>query len=385
MNNSSLYFRSFLIMLALVTVGFFWILLPYYAALFWATALAVLFYPIQRRLQNRFKGRANLAAIVTLLIVLLIVIIPMIVISAALIQEIASAYRRMASGEFNLGMYFNQIANALPPSAHNILNYLGVGDLTSIQERLTQGAVAGGRFVATQAVSLGQNTAQLLIGLGVMLYVLFFLLRDGAQLARHSKQLIPLSEDHKQHFIRKFATVIRATVKGNIVVAITQGALGGLMFWVLGIQGALLWGVVMTLLSLLPAVGAALIWAPVAVYFLVTGAVVQGVILTLFGVLVIGLIDNILRPILVGKDTKLPDWVILVSTLGGLSVFGLNGFVIGPLAAALFMSAWDLFPSAVRLYQDGPNGSGGNGSVSGGDGARNSGTGARSDRPYDPD
>ncbi len=385
MNNSSLYFRSFLIMLALVTVGFFWILLPYYAALFWATALAVLFYPIQRRLQNRFKGRANLAAIVTLLIVLLIVIIPMIVISAALIQEIASAYRRMVSGEFNLGMYFNQIANALPPSAHNILNYLGVGDLTSIQERLTQGAVAGGRFVATQAVSLGQNTAQLLIGLGVMLYVLFFLLRDGAQLARHSKQLIPLSEDHKQHFIRKFATVIRATVKGNIVVAITQGALGGLMFWVLGIQGALLWGVVMTLLSLLPAVGAALIWAPVAVYFLVTGAVVQGVILTLFGVLVIGLIDNILRPILVGKDTKLPDWVILVSTLGGLSVFGLNGFVIGPLAAALFMSAWDLFPSAVRLYQDGPNGSGGNGSVSGGDGARNSGTGARSDRPYDPD
>ena len=385
MNNSSLYFRSFLIMLALVTVGFFWILLPYYAALFWATALAVLFYPIQRRLQNRFKGRANLAAIVTLLIVLLIVIIPMIVISAALIQEIASAYRRMASGEFNIGMYFNQIANALPPSAHNILNYLGVGDLTSIQERLTQGAVAGGRFVATQAVSLGQNTAQLLIGLGVMLYVLFFLLRDGAQLARHSKQLIPLSEDHKQHFIRKFATVIRATVKGNIVVAITQGALGGLMFWVLGIQGALLWGVVMTLLSLLPAVGAALIWAPVAVYFLATGAVVQGVILTLFGVLVIGLIDNILRPILVGKDTKLPDWVILVSTLGGLSVFGLNGFVIGPLAAALFMSAWDLFPSAVRLYQDGPNGSGGNGSVSGGDGARNSGTGARSDRPYDPD
>lgn len=385
MNNSSLYFRSFLIMLALVTVGFFWILLPYYAALFWATALAVLFYPIQRRLQNRLKGRANLAAIVTLLIVLLIVIIPMIVISAALIQEIASAYRRMASGEFNLGMYFNQIANALPPSAHNILNYLGVGDLTSIQERLTQGAVAGGRFVATQAVSLGQNTAQLLIGLGVMLYVLFFLLRDGAQLARHSKQLIPLSEDHKQHFIRKFATVIRATVKGNIVVAITQGALGGLMFWVLGIQGALLWGVMMTLLSLLPAVGAALIWAPVAVYFLVTGAVVQGVILTLFGVLVIGLIDNILRPILVGKDTKLPDWVILVSTLGGLSVFGLNGFVIGPLAAALFMSAWDLFPSAVRLYQDGPNGSDGNGSVSGGNGTRNTGTGARSDRPYDPD
>lgn len=355
MKNSSLYFRSFLIMLTLVTVGFMWILLPYYAALFWATTLAVIFYPIQRRLYMKFKGRGNLAAAVTLLIVLLMVIIPMIVISIALIQEIAAAYKRISTGELNLGMYFTQVANALPPSVHSVLSFLGVGDLTGIQEKLTQGAVAGGRFIATQAVSLGQNTAQLLIGLGVMLYVLFFLLRDGADLARYSKQLIPLSEEHKQHFIRKFATVIRATVKGNIVVAITQGTLGGLMFWILGIQGALLWGVVMTLLSLLPAVGAALIWAPVAVYFLVTGAIVQGIVLTLFGVLVIGLIDNLLRPILVGKDTKLPDWIILVSTLGGLSVFGLNGFVIGPLAAALFMSAWDLFPSAVRLNQGGLN------------------------------
>lgn len=359
MKNSSLFFRSFLVLLTIATIGFIWILLPYYAALFWATALAVLFHPIQRRLTIHFHGKVNLAATVTLLIVLLIVIIPMIVISGALIQEIANAYKRISSGEFNIGNYYEQIVNALPPSVHNLLEFLGVGDLLSIREKITQGAMAGGRFVATQAVSLGQNTAQLLIGLGVMLYVLFFLLRDGAQLARYSKELIPLSEEHKQHFIRKFATVVRATVKGNIVVAITQGTLGGLMFWALGIQGALLWGVVMTLLSLLPAVGAALIWAPVAVYFLVTGAILQGTVLILFGVLVIGLIDNILRPILVGKDTKIPDWVILVSTLGGLSVFGLNGFVIGPLSAALFMSAWDLLPSAVRLYQDDSNGSNG--------------------------
>jgi predicted PurR-regulated permease PerM len=337
--------------LTLVTIGFIWILLPYYAALFWATTLAVIFYPLQRKFYIRFKGRSNLAAALTLTIILLIVILPMILIGGALIQEIANAYKRISSGEFDLGVYVTQVINALPPSVHQLLDSWGVGDLLGIQDRVTQGALAGGRFIATQAVSLGQNTAQLLIGLGVMLYVLFFLLRDGAELARHSKQLIPLSEEHKQHFIRKFATVIRATVKGNIVVALTQGTLGGIMFWILGIQGALLWGVVMTLLSLLPAVGAALIWAPVAIYFLVTGAVVEGVVLLLFGVLVIGLIDNILRPILVGKDTKLPDWIILVSTLGGLSVLGLNGFVIGPLLAALFMSAWDLFPSAVRLNQ----------------------------------
>jgi predicted PurR-regulated permease PerM len=133
---------------------------------------------------------------------------------------------------------------------------------------------------------------------------------------------------------------------------VTQGSLGGLIFWVLGIQGALLWGVVMTFLSLLPAVGAALIWLPVAIYFLVTGAIWQGITLILFGVLVIGLVDNVMRPLLVGKDTKIPDYVILISTLGGLAVFGLNGFVIGPLFAALFIACWDLFPSAIRMNHE---------------------------------
>ena len=122
-----------------------------------------------------------------------------------------------------------------------------------------------------------------------------------------------------------------------------QGALGGAIFWILGIQGPLLWGVLMAFLSLLPAIGAALIWAPVAIYFLVTGEIWNGIILTAFGVLVIGMIDNILRPILVGKDTQMPDYVVLISTLGGMALFGLNGFIIGPVIAAMFIAAWDLF------------------------------------------
>ena len=137
--------------------------------------------------------------------------------------------------------------------------------------------------------------------------------------------------------------MIRATVKGNIAVAVTQGALGGVIFWILGIQGALLWAVLMAFLSLLPAVGAGLIWLPVAIYFLATGNIWQGVILVAFGVLVIGLVDNVLRPLLVGKDTKMPDYVVLISTLGGLSLFGINGFVIGPLIAAMFIATWALF------------------------------------------
>jgi predicted PurR-regulated permease PerM len=179
-----------------------------------------------------------------------------------------------------------------------------------------------------------------------MLYLLFFLLRDGAALTAKISQAIPLSLDYKHHLFSKFTTVVRAAVKGNIAVAAAQGMLGGLIFWFLGIEGALLWGFVMGILSLLPAVGAGLIWAPVAIYFLFTGAIWQGVVLILFGVLVIGLVDNLLRPILVGKTTQLPDYVILISTLGGMVLFGLNGFVIGPVIAAMFIAAWDLFATA---------------------------------------
>jgi predicted PurR-regulated permease PerM len=137
--------------------------------------------------------------------------------------------------------------------------------------------------------------------------------------------------------------VIRATVKGSILVAMAQGALGGVIFWILGINAALLWAVLMAFLSLLPAVGAGLVWMPVALYLLATGSFIQGAILIAYGFLVIGLVDNLLRPMLVGKDTKLPDYVVLISTLGGIEAFGLNGFVIGPVIAAMFIAVWDIF------------------------------------------
>ena len=163
------------------------------------------------------------------------------------------------------------------------------------------------------------------------------------------KAAIPLRADQKSALFSRFADVVRATVKGGILVAIAQGALGGLAFWFLGIHAPLLWGVLMAFLSLLPAIGAGLVWLPVSMYLWANGAVWQGISLILYGVLVIGLVDNILRPFLVGKDTKLPDYVVLISTLGGIEVFGLNGFVIGPLIAAIFMVTWEIFSASRRI------------------------------------
>ncbi len=352
MNTVELQQKTFLLLLVFVTVAFGWILLPFYGAVFWGSVLAIIFTPFHRRLLAIMNQRQNLAALTTLLLCLIIVILPVTIMTISLLQEGALVYQGIRSGQLNFGAYFQQIMGAMPPWVTNLLDRFGLTSVSELQDMLSTGALEGSQFIAMHALSIGQNAFEFVISFGIMLYLLFFLLRDGAALSIRIKHAMPLSMEHKRHLFSKFTTVIRATVKGNVVVAAVQGTLGGIMFSFLGIQGALLWGFVMAFLSLLPAVGAGLIWVPVAIYFLFTGAVWQGVTLIAFGVLVIGLVDNILRPILVGRDTKIPDYVILISTLGGMVLFGLNGFVIGPVIAALFIAAWDLFSSSKEAPTD---------------------------------
>lgn len=343
MNKPNIQQKAFLLLLAAVSIAFVWILLPFYGAVFWGVVLAILFEPFHRRILIALGRRRNLAAVATLLVCLIMVILPLALMTASLLQEGAAFYGKIRSGEINFGVYFQQAISALPQSIVNLLDRLGIGNIPALQKTVTDAVVQGGQVIAGHALIIGQDTFEFLTGFVIMLYLLFFLLRDGAALSGKLKHAIPLSMKQKQQLFSKFAGAIHATVKGNIIVAAIQGFLGGVMFSFLGIQGALLWGVLMAFLSLLPAVGAALIWGPAAIYFLLTGAVWQGVTLIVFGVLVIGLIDNILRPILVGKQTQMPDYVVLIATLGGIAVFGLNGFVIGPVIAAMFIAAWDLF------------------------------------------
>jgi predicted PurR-regulated permease PerM len=340
--NRTLHRVSFYLLLLVVSVALCFVLAPFFSTVLWGAILALIFQPVQRRLVVRFRNRRNLAALMTLLLCVVIVILPATFVAGTLIRQIASAYAQVRSGSMDIGMHFSQVVHALPQSIQNQLARYDLSDLAGLQERLSASATQLSQFVAHQALNLGQNTIQFVVSFGVMLYLFFFLVRDAHEIALLVRDAIPLDEDHKQHLLRKFTTVIRATVKGNVVVALVQGTLGGLALWVVGIRGALLWGVVMALLSLLPAVGAALVWAPVAIYLIVTGSLLKGIGLALFGTFVVGTVDNVLRPVLVGKDTRLPDWVVLISTLGGMSLLGINGFVIGPLIAALFISCWDL-------------------------------------------
>lgn len=343
MNTTALQDKVFLLLLAAVSLAFSAILWPFYAAIFWGVALAILFAPLHRRLLQQMPQRRNLAALATLVLCLVGVILPVAFLSISLVQQGSQIYDRLHSGQLNMGVYFEQIMAALPPWASGQLDRMQLTSAAAIQQKLSTMAVQASQFVASRVLNIGQNTFQFLISVGIMLYLLFFLLRDGVALAARLRDAVPLNSEYKHKLSQKFTTVIRATVKGSLVVAAVQGVLGGFIFAVLGIQGVVLWGVLMAFLSLVPAVGAGLIWAPVAIYFFATGAVWQAVTLTAFGVGVMGLVDNILRPILVGKDTKMPDYVILISTLGGIALLGLNGFVMGPVIAALFMAAWDIF------------------------------------------
>lgn len=334
--------RAFLFLLLGVTALFGVLLKPFWGAIFWAAAVTVIFFPLQRRLLARIGGRRRtLAALITLLCCVLVVVLPVLLIAMQVVQETISLYQSIQEGDISPDSYLDQIRTAFPVIPET-LESLGI-DTESIRQRLSDFAVTASRFLAQEALTVGQSTVSFILNLALMLYLTFFLLRDGDQLITLMVKALPLGDEREYRMFTKFAEVTRATVKGNLLVAIVQGALGGIIFWILGLPAAILWGVLMAVLSLIPAVGAALVWIPAAIYLFAIGSWIAGTVLVLFGILVIGLADNILRPILVGRDTKLPDYLVLFSTLGGIALMGINGFVIGPLIAALFLTFWDIF------------------------------------------
>ncbi len=335
---------GFMIALLVAVSLAFWVLIePFFGAIVWAVVVAVLFRPIYERLLDYLPGRTNLVAGITLILILLLVVVPTILLGMALAQEAASIYLRIEDGEIDFGAVFAAFEQSLPSWMRAQLAAYGYGDLDSIRAELEQSISAILEFLVTQLLSVGQGAFQFMLGLGVMLYLTFFLLRDGRALIERIRQMIPLEEKKRQILMDKFLVVIRATIKGSLIIAIIQGTLGGLAFWALDIRGALLWAVLMGICSLIPAIGTGFVWVPVALFLLVTGDVWQGIVLILCGVFVISMVDNLVRPILVGRDTRMPDYVVLISTLGGLQLFGINGIVIGPLLAALFIAIWSIF------------------------------------------
>lgn len=333
---------GFAALVLVVTIAFLLLMAPYSGAILWGMVAAIVFGPVQRRIVMRTGGREGLAATLTLLLILALVIVPAILLGVSLVQEAAAIYSELQTGRLDLASIIAKFRSSLPRPVSQLAAEYGLLDTDRLRAMLGSGLSSGLQSVATRALTVGQGALSFLAALGVMLYLTWFLLRDGERLAGKIEMAMPLRPDLRDRLIENFLRVVRAIIKGTVLVAVLQGLVGGVIFSLLGIEGALLWGLVMGLFSLVPAVGTGIVWVPVAIYLLVTGSVEEGLILVFCGLFIIGLIDNLLRPILVGKDTKLPDFVVLIATVAGLELFGLGGFIIGPIIAALFIAIWDI-------------------------------------------
>ena len=333
--------KFFLLILGVVTGAFFLMLAPYWGAIFWAIAIAVLFYPLYSWLNRKLGGKPSIASIITVIISVLVVVIPLVFLLLHIIDYATDVYEAYDDETLTSEVLREEIEERFP----RIREFLERHDIDfdDVGDQLSGAISSSSQYIAQEAFSIGRSTMHFLISMAMMLYLSFFFFRDGRKISDRVSTALPLGEKREDKISERFVKVTRATIKSTFIVAAVEGTLGGLILAVLGVPGAVLWGFAIGVLSLIPAIGSFLVWGPIAVYLFAIGDVWQAVVLTAFGAIIIGLVDNFLRPMLVGRDIKLPDWLILLSILGGLSIFGIHGFVIGPIVAALFITLWDIF------------------------------------------
>ncbi|WDF73835.1 AI-2E family transporter [Novosphingobium sp. KACC 22771] len=335
--------RMFLLGLVVaISLAFGWLVVPFWGAVLWAVIVAVLFDPLYQRLLRAMPGHPDRSAALVLLVVVAVVVLPALALGAALIEQGGVLYASVESGKIDPLRFLAGLQTRMPQWLQGQLGVAGLASLDDLRGWLGRAMGDLLRNVGPQLLQLGQSTLGLFLQLGVMLYLAYFLLRDGRALGEKIARSVPLERSMTDLLFEKFLQAVRATIKGSLIVAILQGTIGGLSFWVLGLPGALLWGVAMGVFSLFPSIGTGLVWVPVSVYLLATGSVWQGAALGALGFFVISSVDNLVRPILVGRDTRVPDYVVLITTLGGFELMGFNGFVMGPVIAALFIAIWQV-------------------------------------------
>jgi predicted PurR-regulated permease PerM len=330
--------------LALVTIIFGYLLKPFFFALFWAVLLAAIFAPVNARLNRRFKS-PSLCAAMTLAAVLLTLILPVGLILALLVGESIDLYQSINT---NGGSWMNSITGVLNTiGSHPLLARLNI-DQEFITDKTVELVKAFADFLFKNLSVFTQNTIFFLIEFAVMLYSLFYFLRDGGDFIRTIFRYIPIDERHMNTFATEFLVTAKASLKFTFVIGGIQGFLGGIIFYVTGIQSALVWGVLMVGLSIVPVIGNAIVWVPAGIIMLLLGHIWQGIAILVFGSVVISLVDNLLRPVLLGKDIQMHALLIFLSTLGGIAFFGFSGFVLGPVIASFFLAGWKLFPELHR-------------------------------------
>lgn len=311
---------------------------PFIAVLTWAAVLVIVFYPVHRRLLARTK-RPGTSAMLSCLLVVVTILLPVTLITIALVHELSGFAQNLQTN----------IASLLDPNSpvtgrflRWLEQYVNIEQLRS-QDFLAERLKGMGGEIAGRTLSFVGGLAGVVIQIFFVIFTMYYLFRDGHRIVNALPDVLPLEKAQSEKIFARTREVISASLYGVLVIASIQGALGGLAFWILGLPSPLVWAVVMTLLSMIPMAGAFIVWVPAALFLAVSGFWVKAIILAIWGTLVIGTVDNFLRPKLVGEKTKLHELFIFFSVLGGLKVFGVLGIVLGPVVLAITLALLDVF------------------------------------------
>jgi len=338
--------KAFLLALVIAsTVAFLFTIRTFLMTILVAAIFSGLVYPLYEYLHQRVGGRRPLAAALTLLLTVVLFVAPLLGVLTVVVNQaisITTTVKPFVDRVIKEPTYLDQQLQRIP----------GIEVITPYRDQIVTrtGDIVNtvGTFLVGSLSDATRGTVAFVFHGVLMLYTMFFLLMDGPAMLRSVLAHVPLRDAEKEQMKDRFMAMTRATVKGTIVIGIIQGTMSGLAFWVVGIPDAIFWGVVMVVLSILPVVGGALVWVPACIILAATGQFLKAGLLAAYCSLVVGSVDNVLRPRLVGRDTEMHDIVILFSTLGGIITFGPIGFIVGPVVAGLFVTAWEIFARSYR-------------------------------------
>lgn len=339
------YRKSFVLLMVLaISATFIAMVREFIIGVMMAGIFTALLYPLYRRLEQGFRGHSILASITMLLLIVLAVGIPLLVLIGVVATEALQISKAVKPWIETQIQTRSGVSAALPswlPFAEELEPYR-----SQILTKLGEVASTAGQFLVRSVSAITRGTVAAMLHGFILLYSMFFFFLTGPRLLETVMQYIPLREADRELILHRGVSVTRATLKGILIIGVTQGVMVGLAFWATGIQGPAFWGTVVVVLSAIPGLGAPLIWVPAVVFLVANGEQAAAVGLTIWGVVVVGMVDNVLRPRIVGGDTKMPDLLVLLSTLGGLTMFGAIGIIVGPILAGVWITALDIYHEA---------------------------------------
>lgn len=338
LKNYNVYF--FFALLIGVSALIFFVIKPFLIPFLVAAILAYLFNPVYKAFLALTGKKRGISSAIACLLIALIIVTPVIFVSTLVVSEVKGIIANISGETGDLGELIRIINNNL--SRMPFINFLNLEKLIN-QENI----MAAIRSFSQNTLNILQSTYRGIVHFVfvtfVMFFSLFYLFIDGKKLIKAVTRLSPIKDKYEIALLDKFNSIVRATLKGTTLIAILQGTLGGLLFWATGVASPVLLGILMIISSVIPSIGSGLVWFPVAIVMIILGYPVKGLIILLVGGLFISMIDNFIRPKLVGRDTQMHPLMILFSTLGGIALFGISGFIVGPIVMSLFVALWDIY------------------------------------------